>query len=536
MKLNLLNKTSGFGLIEIIVSIALLGIVSVGVMNLIQSSSKQQKSFQAKDQQRDFTFDVRTILSHPDACKNTFEAKIIPTVVTEIKDKTNAVIYSVDQLDRSKLLQIKSIKLENFLLRSTNIANTEDEGRAELRVFVAKNSAENSNELLNPDVIILKITKDHVTNTILKCSTLDSTNTDAALSLWKKSIANPNDIYFNTGNVGVNMINPSYKFQVAGDLALSSPTQMIKANIIDAVDSSQNANIFQTAQGKIYLSGGNNFVIDPVTSKVGIGTANPKTKLDINGQIKIGANTTSVCNSVLEGAQKYDFAEKCMSFCNGTSWICMKIKKPKDCIGTWSSCDSVTGKKTYIIAVTEETGGTSCSPNFSGETTTTGCSSASSGLTTSAPTVCAGQWSACAGGSQIYTITSQPSGVTCAPANGQSQFCGTVNPTYSCNAGWNASGSVCSASATATDDTITTGGETGQECWDSSGPAPDGASCTGGYGWVQTTTPTQTSTTTTYSCDSGGNLNGMQCEMPAAAACPAHHPNLSNTTPQLCGI
>ena len=367
--MNKINNVQGFGLIEILVAASLLGIVSVGVMNLVQTATKQQKSLQSKDQQRDFTNDVKHILSNPESCKKTFFNSIVPVVITEIKNANNMVAYSSvvgdpNNFDKSKLLQIKSMKLENYKPNSFAVAG--DEGTAEFRISLVRN-LNNNNEMLLPDVVILKITKDHVTHKILKCSYIEA-DTVTDNNVWKKSVTNPNDIYFSGGRVGVNKDSPTHDFQVAGDLALTTALQTIKTNNIEAVDSAAQTKIFEGSQSKIYVSQGDNLVIDAASSNVGIGTDSPVTKLDINGEIKIGASLLA-CNSSIEGSQKYDFTKHCMSVCNGSTWTCMKEKKPQDCVGAWTACDSATGKRTYIILIVREPGGQQCSNNSGDQST-----------------------------------------------------------------------------------------------------------------------------------------------------------------------
>lgn len=67
---------------------------------------------------------------------------------------------------------------------------------------------------------------------------------------------------------------------------------------------------WSTASGSISYSEGN----------VGIGTASPTAKLDVAGEIKFG-NTSSTCNAVMEGQQRYNSTSKRMEFCNGTGWF-----------------------------------------------------------------------------------------------------------------------------------------------------------------------------------------------------------------------
>ena len=54
-------------------------------------------------------------------------------------------------------------------------------------------------------------------------------------------------------------------------------------------------------------------------ANVGVGTNDPKTQLDVNGAVKIGATAAS-CSVTIRGAMKYDPGPNRMYYCDGTHW------------------------------------------------------------------------------------------------------------------------------------------------------------------------------------------------------------------------
>lgn len=55
--------------------------------------------------------------------------------------------------------------------------------------------------------------------------------------------------------------------------------------------------------------------------QVGVGTATPKTELEVDGVIKTVPTTSRICNDDSEGGIMYDSDDKHFYGCNGTSWV-----------------------------------------------------------------------------------------------------------------------------------------------------------------------------------------------------------------------
>ncbi len=65
-----------------------------------------------------------------------------------------------------------------------------------------------------------------------------------------------------------------------------------------------------------------------MSGNVGIGTASPQAKLEVNGAIKVGTENT--CNANTAGAIRYNLTSKLLELCNGTNWApptlaCMQV-------------------------------------------------------------------------------------------------------------------------------------------------------------------------------------------------------------------
>jgi len=173
-----------------------------------------------------------------------------------------------------------------------------------------------------------------------------SWQTPAGGSLWTQT---GNDIYYNTGNVGIGTTAPTNilslgnaanrKFWIENTAAgtvgraltvaaggtVAGGTNITGGNLILQSGSGTgtgastisfqtgttlgSGTTLQTLETKMTILGSGN---------VGIGTTNPQTKLDVAGAIKIGTQDT--CNANNEGAIRYVSASKKFEGCNGTSW------------------------------------------------------------------------------------------------------------------------------------------------------------------------------------------------------------------------
>ena len=111
---------------------------------------------------------------------------------------------------------------------------------------------------------------------------------------------------FNAGGAGPkiqqtggNAALPSYAFNSDADTGMFNPNSSGGSNELG----------FSTA-------GVERIRIDP-TGLVGVGTTTPKSKLDVNGAIRVGVDATA-CSATIAGAMRFNTPN--VEFCNGTAW------------------------------------------------------------------------------------------------------------------------------------------------------------------------------------------------------------------------
>lgn len=89
---------------------------------------------------------------------------------------------------------------------------------------------------------------------------------------------------------------------------------------------------------------------DPATGKLGLGTTTPQAALDVRGEVKLAASGEA-CTSQNEGALRYNPSVKQMEFCNGTLWGSLggsgQVQAAASCVNfvnnVWDSAGHVFG-------------------------------------------------------------------------------------------------------------------------------------------------------------------------------------------------
>ena len=302
---------------------------------------KQQKGMQAKDQQREITGEVRTLLGKKAACFNSFgggnPAGAVGFTVPAIRDDSlpapGVARYTRNLNDKTNMLKFDDFRVHSFIVDPSDAT----QGLATLEVKLSKVGDVGTVKELQPDLITLKVKLN--AGNIIECVSLGT----RADSVWQTSPGNLMDVYYNGGRVGIGTDAPISRLEVANTgsggngFTLSIPTTgnapFITWKTGDAANNLFSMRYFGGAAGSFGIGLGDSSSWSPyfnITSigNVGIGTLTPTAKLDVagnlaaTGSIKPGAASTgAVCSP--RGAFAYDFGTDAPVFCNGTNWTSM---------------------------------------------------------------------------------------------------------------------------------------------------------------------------------------------------------------------
>ncbi len=217
-------KKNAFGMIEVLIAMGLLGIVAAGFTSIITNSMKSQRDIQAKDQQREFTSELRTLLSDKYACYNSLGG-YDPTAVggftvNKILDAAGVERYRLNDNDKTGFLNFQKFEVSNLVFDVSNPQH----GKVDLKVYLRKVWDVASVRDIHPDTINLRVKLD-ASQHITECFAIGNN----AYGFWLASPGDPSNIFYGGGNVGVGTTNPSAKLDVAGEVKFGNTSSTCNA-------------------------------------------------------------------------------------------------------------------------------------------------------------------------------------------------------------------------------------------------------------------------------------------------------------------
>jgi archaellum component FlaG (FlaF/FlaG flagellin family) len=311
-----MQNANGFSLISILVAASLLGGLSMVVMEIGKQSTKSTAKMNFDTEVSQITNEINGILSDPTSCKNTVAQSSLTSIIKNIPNNPTPVNkYDINQGPYGN----GSVKIASYVLNLTGADAPNLQINFQNKAILKNQSGSNS--------IVTRMVKLDVTpasaavfGDITSCRSV-STATD---TMWSRQLGNVNNIYYNSGNVGIGTTAPSTPLDVKRTAVANTDVPMQKWDPANAPYGLTLSN-YNSAAGIDYRftqqNAGTNYpVLTFQAGNVGIGTVNPAAKLEVTGTFRPGPVTLpSTCTLI--GTQGYNSATGAPVYCDGTNWV-----------------------------------------------------------------------------------------------------------------------------------------------------------------------------------------------------------------------
>ena len=290
--LSSLKNSRGFSLVGILVGVSLLGILTVGMMQVFSNMMKGQNYGKFRAQVENFSEELRNQLGTKDICTATFVGTILDPLTTKslpaIIDSTGKKIYQTGATlgDNSFTLASIDLKSSPSISWYTDDDVTKGTGRMTLTV-----TYRGVTEQAGPKDIFRTYTiatHRDPQKKLIDCTALSKMSD----GIWHYNTSTIADIYYFGGNVGIGTTAPTASFQVVGSMATTIDTKTADYTLTDS------DNIIlgdaSTAAVKITLPDATKMKGRQYTIKKQDASANLVTVITTNSQVIDAATTSSL--------------------------------------------------------------------------------------------------------------------------------------------------------------------------------------------------------------------------------------------------
>jgi prepilin-type N-terminal cleavage/methylation domain-containing protein len=200
----------GFSMVEVIISMGLLSGLAVMGMQFMKNQSEAQKTVEKKYETVTVLSSIRTLLSEPDNCTETFRGRPPNTFVpTKLQKKVSSGFDEVYEIGT----QLPgNIKIKDYLWNKAYPGLASNEAVLRINFDLGKEAIRDHSQ----SILKINFTLDPLTGLILSCYALNN-NSD---NLWEKSFLDPHNIFYNSGNVGIGTTNPTARLTVNGSIKI----------------------------------------------------------------------------------------------------------------------------------------------------------------------------------------------------------------------------------------------------------------------------------------------------------------------------
>lgn len=293
---------------EMVVGIGILGAMTLGTMTFMKNMGTAQKTQDYRQEIQATTDEIFKILSNREACKNSFPNMLASAdSPTQIMDKSGNVKFRINDLIGSKGVKIKDIKLADTPGMEDMVEVKPGAGGSTRLVFKFEKveSSQSAKYEVQKSINLWVLTDgtNPATARIKECYSMIS----GGGLLWSKDPADANNIYYNEGNVGVGIENPTNMLDVGGKLAVMSGTE-----VIDFGGNPSEFEIKLTNNSKPIEFLNESGAPDWANIIAGI--------IEVKDYVILSHSTGSACDSSNLGAIRYNPGTKMPEICESTGW------------------------------------------------------------------------------------------------------------------------------------------------------------------------------------------------------------------------
>ncbi len=224
----ILRGHKGFSLIEIMLAGAAIIGIGVTLLKMNENTNKSIKYSEKNLEIISLVKEIRSTLSSSGACHNSFSGMNAKneTGITQIKNSSGVVVFETNKNYGTVRLKINSIELSDSSDEVSVV--TGGSGTTLLKLVFNRGEKSNSVKLITKNIRMNVNTASD--DTITGCTAFSAVES----SLWDKSTADPDNIYYQGGNVGIGNDNPQATLDVTGIVKVQSLKHVWKdTNISD---------------------------------------------------------------------------------------------------------------------------------------------------------------------------------------------------------------------------------------------------------------------------------------------------------------
>lgn len=204
----------GMSLMEMAVGLAVLGAAGAAIMSTTTQGGKTAKTAVLKSEAAQLVEDISNLLGNTDSCTNSLTAMDAASTpgILELKDESGVVVFNTTDSYGGSRLKFSSFELLDKPGLTDGVAVVAgNSGTTNLMIHFAPvrgTAYESRGYSLRTKLSVVT----DATGKITTCASVGS----STVSLWQRTPANPDDIFYSVGSVGVGEDDPQRELDVAG--------------------------------------------------------------------------------------------------------------------------------------------------------------------------------------------------------------------------------------------------------------------------------------------------------------------------------